>query len=77
MSRHRLDSRLSVLEARGISSRSYVVRIPDGADPAEIEAAIALHRTRTGYRGPVILAPLEAESVDAWAARYAPAGEAA
>lgn len=71
MSRHGLDGRLAALEARGDVLPSYVVVVPDGADDAAVAAAVAAHRTRTGYRGAVIVAPDESQNVDAWVACYA------
>lgn len=64
----RLLGRIAQLEAAGKGAPSYVVILPpDAMDaPAAQAAAIAAHRERTGYTGPVILAPRECGSVEEW-----------
>jgi hypothetical protein len=75
---NRLHGRVAQLEAAGKDTASYVVTIPPEAldDPAATAAAIAEHRERTGYTGPVILAPPEATSVEEWSPIYGPGGGA-
>ena len=65
-----MQRRLAALEARHRSTPSYVVEVSDEemADPVLMQAAIAEHQCRTGWMGPVILAPSEA-SVEEWAER--------
>ncbi len=56
-----MHRRLSALEGQRRPAASYVVLLPPEADgDREAErAAIAEHRCRTGWMGPVILAPAE------------------
>jgi hypothetical protein len=67
-----LDLRLARLEvAAARSAPSYVVRVPSGAigDEAIARAAIAKHRQRTGWMGPVLLVEPELTHSE-WLARY-------
>lgn len=66
-----MERRLTALEEQRRPTASYVVRLPDGVldDPAAKHAAIMAHRRRTGWMGPVILAPLEM-TVAEWIAKY-------
>ncbi|MBL6082098.1 hypothetical protein JMJ56_29405 [Belnapia sp. T18] len=61
--------RLAALEARRAPAPSYVVWLLDEdlANPAAVEAAITKHQRRTGWAGPVIVAPVEV-TVEEWAA---------
>jgi hypothetical protein len=45
------------------------LRDEDLASPAAVDAAIADHQRRTGWTGPVIVAPAEV-TVDEWVKRY-------
>ncbi|MBL6081648.1 hypothetical protein JMJ56_27025 [Belnapia sp. T18] len=64
-----LPRRLAALEARRAPAPSYVVFLSDEdlANPAAQEAAIAEHQRRTGWAGPVIVAPVEV-TVEEWVA---------
>ena len=55
-----IQRRLVALEARRRTAPGYVVYVTaeQQADPAVVEAAIAEHRRRTGWTGPVMLALL-------------------
>ena len=65
-----IHRRLTALEARHRSTPSYVVEVSDEdmADLAAMQAAIAEHQRRTGWTGPVIVAPAEV-TVEEWAER--------
>ena len=65
-----MQRRLTALEARHRSTPSYVVEVSDEdmADPVAMQAAIAEHQRKTGWTGPVIVAPFEA-TVEEWAER--------
>jgi hypothetical protein len=58
------------LELQRRPTSSYVVRLPIEAlgDPDAEHAAIMEHRSRTGWPGPVILAPMEV-TVTEWIAK--------
>ncbi|MBR0651990.1 hypothetical protein GXW78_20160 [Roseomonas terrae] len=73
MTRKNLEGRLTALETTG-QSGCYVVRVPPGADRATIDAEIAAHKARTGYRGLVVVAPFRPDSVQEWLKTYAPPG---
>ncbi len=64
-----IHRRLAALEARGKLASSYVVWLSaeEQADPAAVEAAIVDHARRTGWAGPVIVAPPEV-TVEEWVA---------
>ena len=61
-----IERRLTALEDQRRPSAGYVVRLPDEAlkDPAAKHAAITDHRRRTGWMGPVVLAPVEMTVVE-------------
>ena len=63
--------RLAALEARHWSRPSYVVELADDAlaDPVAVKATVAEHRRRTGWTGPVIVAPVEV-TVEEWVGRH-------
>lgn len=65
-----IHRRIAALEARHRSTPSYVVEVSDEemADAVAMQAAIAEHRRRTGWAGPVIVAPAEV-AVEEWAER--------
>jgi hypothetical protein len=66
-----MQRRLAALEVQRWPGGSYVVRMPDRAldDAATRDAAVMEHRRRTGWMGPVVLAPLEL-TVGEWLAKY-------
>ena len=61
--------RVAALEGRHKPAAGYVVYVTaeQQADMAVVEAATADHRRRTGWAGPVILAPPEV-TVEEWVA---------
>ena len=67
--------RVAALEGRRQPATGYVVYVTaeQQADPAVVEAAIAEHRRRTGWTGPVMLAPPEV-TVEEWVAENGRAG---
>jgi hypothetical protein len=75
-----LDRRLGALEAAAagcvVAERVVYMPheawdLPDDEARAVTAAAIAEHRRRTGYLGPVLVAPMECASAEEWEARYA------
>ncbi|MBL6082604.1 hypothetical protein JMJ56_32070 [Belnapia sp. T18] len=64
-----MHRRLAALEARHRPTPSYVVELTDEemADPVAVRAAIAENQRRTGWAGPVIVAPAEV-TVEEWMA---------
>lgn len=65
--------RLEALEEHRQPAAGYVVYVTaeEQADPAVAETAIAEHRHRTGWTGPVILAPSEV-TLEAWITENGP-----
>lgn len=68
----RFNGRVRALEAARRGASDYVVTMPEDAwgDPDAWDAVIAAHRARTGYRGPVIVAPETCDSAEGWRRRY-------
>jgi len=64
-----MQRRLAALEMRSRPAGSYVVRKPADADDDAVIAAIAEHRLRTGWTGPVMLAEPDMTE-DEWLARF-------
>ncbi|SDD94151.1 hypothetical protein [Belnapia rosea] len=64
-----IHRRVAALEARRAPAPSYVIWLSDEdlASPAAVGVAIAEHQRRTGWTGPVILAPPEA-TMEEWMA---------
>lgn len=67
MTARNLGRRLAALEGRRGGRPAYVVECPPDLSDADVVALVARHRARTGYAGPVILAPPEAATTQAWA----------
>jgi len=74
-----LVRRVADLERRWLGRARYVVEVPlehlvrDVPGSEEVRArAIAEHRRRTGWDGPVMLAPERAATAEEWLARYSP-----
>lgn len=64
-----LERRLQKVEQRDArADRRYVVRLVDGQSTA---SAIAAHRTKTRYAGPVVIMPQVCPSIGEWRTRYA------
>jgi hypothetical protein len=68
-----IQRRVAALEASRRPAPGYVVYVTaeQQADPAVVEVAIAEHRRRTGWVGPVMLAPPEM-TVEEWMAENGP-----
>jgi hypothetical protein len=71
MTGNTIHRRLTVLEGQEPGQRiaRYSVRVPTGADDATIRAAIAEHRARTKWHGPVVLAGPRMTQVE-WLREY-------
>jgi hypothetical protein len=67
----RLKLRLVPLEGEAVggSAPSFVVRMPVDADREAVRAAITDHQRRTGWMGPIVLAPPEMTEAE-WLARF-------